>query len=103
MSGRGRSNGAGRGKGGPKRRQNPKTRIIDGITQPALRRLARRGGVKRINGLVYEEMRDILKTFLCNLLNDSITYCEYSKRKTVTTMDIIYSLKRQNHALYGYD
>ena len=27
---------------------------IQGITKPAIRRLARRGGVKRISGLIYE-------------------------------------------------
>ena len=30
---------------------------IQGITKPAIRRLARRGGVKRISGLVYEEVQ----------------------------------------------
>ena len=29
--------------------------------QPAIRRLARRGGVKRISGLIYEETRGVLK------------------------------------------
>jgi hypothetical protein len=28
---------------------------LEGITKPAIRRLARRGGVKRISGLIYEE------------------------------------------------
>jgi len=31
--------------------------IIQGITKPAIRRLAREGGVKRMSGLVYEETR----------------------------------------------
>jgi histone H3/H4 len=31
--------------------------IIQGITKPAIRRLAREGGVKRVSGLVYEETR----------------------------------------------
>jgi hypothetical protein len=30
----------------------------------AIRRLARRGGVKRISGLIYEETRGVLKNFL---------------------------------------
>jgi hypothetical protein len=34
---------------------------IRGITKPAIRRLARRGGVKRISGLIYEETRGVLK------------------------------------------
>jgi len=37
---------------------------IQGITKPAIRRLARRGGVKRISGLIYEETRGVLKIFL---------------------------------------
>jgi histone H3/H4 len=42
---------------------------IQGITKPAIRRLARRGGVKRISGLIYEETRGVLKTFLENVSN----------------------------------
>jgi hypothetical protein len=34
---------------------------VRGITKPAIRRLARRGGVKRISGLIYEETRGVLK------------------------------------------
>jgi histone H3/H4 len=36
---------------------------IQGITKPAIRRLATRGGVKRISGLIYEETRGVLKVF----------------------------------------
>jgi len=42
-------------------------RTIPGITKPAIRRLARRGGVKRISGLIYEETRGVLKIFLENV------------------------------------
>lgn len=41
--------------------------IVPGITKPAIRRLARRGGVKRISGLIYEETRGVLKIFLENV------------------------------------
>ena len=41
--------------------------LIIGITKPAIRRLARRGGVKRISGLIYEETRGVLKIFLENV------------------------------------
>jgi histone H4 len=112
-----------------------------GITKPAIRRLARRGGVKRISGLIYEETRGILKIFLeselrllflplplplpllrplrlalvasaadCPLplhlaedvIRDSVTYTEHSKRKTVTALDVVYALKRQGRTLYGF-
>mmetsp|Transcript_30015 Transcript_30015/g.45223 ORF Transcript_30015/g.45223 Transcript_30015/m.45223 type:complete len:115 (-) Transcript_30015:568-912(-) len=75
---------------------------IQGITKPAIRRLARRGGVKRISGLIYEESRGVLKTFLENVLRDSITYTEHARRKTVTAMDIVYALKRQGRTIYGF-
>ncbi|CAJ1442293.1 unnamed protein product, partial [Effrenium voratum] len=60
---------------------------IQGITKPAIRRLARRGGVKRISGLIYEETRGVLKSFLETVLRDSITYTEHARRKTVTAFD----------------
>ena len=50
MSGRGKG-GKGLGKGGAKRHRKVLRDNIQGITKPAIRRLARRGGVKRISGL----------------------------------------------------
>ena len=54
--------------------------LLVGITKPAIRRLARRGGVKRISGLIYEETRGVLKIFLENVIRDSVTYTEHAKR-----------------------
>ena len=60
MSGRGKG-GKGLGKGGAKRHRKVLRDNIQGITKPAIRRLAHRGGVKRISGLIYEETRGVLK------------------------------------------
>ena len=59
MSGRGKG-GKGLGKGGAKRHRKVLRDNIQGITKPAIRRLARRGGVKRISGLIYEETRGVM-------------------------------------------
>ncbi|XP_064816721.1 histone H4 type VIII-like [Oncorhynchus masou masou] len=67
MSGRGKG-GKGLGKGGAKRHRKVLRDNIQGITKPAIRRLARRGGVKRISGLIYEETRGVLKVFLENVI-----------------------------------
>jgi len=75
---------------------------IQGITKPAIRRLARRGGVKRISGMIYEETRVVLKIFLENVIRDAVTYTEHARRKTVTAMDVVYALKRQGRTLYGF-
>ena len=72
---------------------------IQGITKPAIRRLARRGGVKRISGLIYEETRGVLKVFLENVIRDAVTYTKHVMRKTVTAMDVVYALKRQGRTL----
>ena len=116
MSGRGKG-GKGLGKGGAKRhrkvlRDNIQVisvglygiyeSLVKGITKPAIRRLARRGGVKRISGLIYEETRGVLKVFLENVIRDAVTYTEHAKRKTVTAMDVVYALKRQGRTLYGF-
>lgn len=96
--------GKGYGKLGVKRFNNNKTskQVILGITKPAIRRLARRGGVKRIAADIYEETRVILRAFLDNVVRDSITYTEHARRKTVTAMDVVYALKRQGRTLYGF-
>ena len=101
MTGRGKG-GKGLGKGGAKRHGKVLRDNIQGITKPAIRRLARRGGVKRISGLIYEETRGVLKVFLENVIRDAVTYTEHAKRKTVTAMDVVYALKRQGRTLYGF-
>jgi len=73
----------------------------------ATRRLARRGGVKRISGLIYEEARGVLKIFLENVctnqqspdsarrltcpqvIRDTVAYTEHSKRY-VTLFPILF-------------
>ncbi|KAI9630733.1 hypothetical protein PSHT_03710 [Puccinia striiformis] len=69
---------------------------IQGITKPAIQRLACQGGVKRISGLIYEETRGVLKIFLKNVIRDSVTYTKHAKGKTVTSLDVVYALKRQD-------
>ena len=73
--------GKGIGKVGAKRhaKKQPRTNI-EGITKPAIRRLARRGGVKRISSFIYDDSRAVLKNFLESVIRDSVTYTEHSKR-----------------------
>lgn len=75
---------------------------VTGITRPAIRRLARRGGVQRMSKHVYEDTRYVLKAFLGEVVRDAVMYTEHARRKTVTTMDIVYALKRNGRTLYGF-
>ena len=95
--------GLGKGLGGGAKRYRKVLRDnISGITKPAIRRLARRGGVKRISGLIYEETRGVLKVYLEKVIHDAVTYTEHARRKTVSALDIVMALKRQGRTLYGF-
>ena len=102
--GKGGKGVGGKGKVATKRtahRKHAKT-VMEGITKPAIRRLARRGGVKRISSFVYDDSRIILKGFLEGIVRDAVTYTEHARRKTVTAMDVVYALKRQGRTIYGF-
>lgn len=91
------------GKVGIKRHAKKSSRsAIEGITKPAIRRLARRGGVKRISSFIYDDSRQVIKSFLENIVRDAVTYTEHARRKTVTAMDVVYALKRQGRTIYGF-
>ncbi len=96
--------GKGLGKGTPMRHRKVLRDNIMGITKPAVRRLARRGGVKRISGLIVDETRSVLRNFLDDVIGKAVTYTEHARRKTVTTMDIVLALKKSDFKvnLYGY-
>ena len=105
-------NGYGKGKGGKVFRgkihakrfgSNKFSDPLLGVTKPAIRRVCRRGGVKRISGNIYEEVRGILKKWLENTMQDSLAYCEHARRKTITSCDVVYALRRQGQKLYGFD
>jgi histone H4 len=103
MSGRGKG-GKGLGKGGAKRHRRQVLRdSVQGVRKTDIRRLARRGGVKRISGLIYEETRGCLKAFLEDILHDAYKYTEHAKRNTITCLDVIYALKRKGKSLYGFE
>jgi histone H4 len=52
--------------------------------------------------VIYEETRLVLKSFLEGVIRDAVTYTEHAKRKTVTSLDVVYALKRQGRTLYGF-
>jgi histone H4 len=101
---------AGRGKNGKQaNRSAPKKQNNDAknfgstvITNGAIRRLARRGGVKRISLATHGNVRDYINDFLERVVRDSLTFAEHARRLTITAMDVIYALKKNGRVLYGY-
>jgi histone H4 len=90
------------GMGGFKRHRKVLGNSLAAISPNDIRRLARKGGVKRLSGLVYEEARGALKAFLKGVIADAITYSTFAHRVTVTCEDVIHALKRRGHTIYGF-
>ncbi|XP_072896111.1 histone H4-like [Hemitrygon akajei] len=90
------------GKGGAKLNRKGLRHNIQGITKSAIRRLARRGVVSRISGLIYMKTRGVLKGFLENRIWDAVTKTEHAKCNTVTPIEVVYALKPQGRTVYGF-
>ena len=91
-----------RGEKSKKKQADEDTYYVSGISDGSIKRLARRGGIKRISADVYSEIRKIYLRFLDKLVSDSYNYCECAKRKTIHPVDVVYALKRQGRNIYGY-
>ncbi|KAK9435277.1 hypothetical protein VB005_10072 [Metarhizium brunneum] len=67
------------------------------------RRLARRGGVKRISADIYDESRRVLRLKLEEILRICVVYVEHRQAKTVTVDDVIFALRQIGRPIYGFD
>jgi histone H4 len=87
----------------PKRHRVVHRGTLEGITTPSLKRMARRGGVKRLSKTCYGMSRIMLESFLKKLMTDACAYTEHSNRKTLTALDVVHASKRQGQTMYGFD
>lgn len=105
MSGRGKGigkGGKGLGKTGIHRHRRILHGGLEGINKNSIRRLARRGGVKRISVHVYPLAREVLHEFLREVIQAATTYMEHAKRRTITGQDVIYALRSRGKIMYGF-
>ncbi|XP_041039298.1 histone H4-like [Carcharodon carcharias] len=122
MSGRGKG-GKGLGKGGAKRHHKVLHDNTQGIAKPAIPQPDSAWQGQADLGFPYEfprmkvlldvwklsplvsalpETRGVLKVFLENVIGDAVTYAEHAKRKAVTAMGVVYTLKHQGRTLGGF-
>ena len=74
---------------------------IDAISKPALKRLARRAGVKRLNSDVYPWARTLLKEFIESVITPAILHTKSRKQNTVRPRDVLKALQGQGIKMYG--
>lgn len=92
----------GKGKLLPARHRHAKKDPWQTITNADIRRLCRRGGVKRIKSTIYTESKTVMEQFIDKIIIDALTYTTHARRSTVSVIDIIFALKRHGITLYGY-
>jgi histone H4 len=74
---------------------------IQNVAKPHVKRIARRGGVKRISSYIYEETRSRLKNFLEQTIRESVLYTDHAKRKTLKTTDVMNASERRGRPIFG--
>ena len=47
--------------------------------------------MKCIDGLVYDDIREILQYYLKKIIPDAAHYMENARRKTITAMDVVHA------------
>ena len=65
---------------------------LEGITKPAIRRLARRGGVKRISGLIYEE---VLPLMVLSSNNRLVVFSKSSLKVSFATLSLTLNMPKE--------
>jgi histone H4 len=90
------------GAGGAKRHRTIQRDSLQGLTGATICRLARRGGVKSISGLIFEETRGVLKVFLEDVISTACIYTEYAGRKTMSALDVVHALKCRGRTPYRF-
>jgi histone H4 len=81
-------------------KKKPLKPALAGITKGDVRRLARRGGVVRMNEHCPDTIRDALKEFMTKIMKDAVLYSDIAGRRTIVQEDITRSLKRHGRPLY---
>jgi len=86
------------------RRKSARGRLRDSassIAKPGIVRVARQAGVVRIQGLVYPEMRGIIKMHIEDIVKFAYFFAEYQQRNTIKFEDVKEALDRLGLKVWG--
>ena len=73
------------------------------LTVRAIKKLARKGGIMRMESGAHMTVRQALVAFVNQILRDTLVIVDSHKGEVVTAMDIVVALKRQGRTSYGFD
>src|SRR5260221_7178534 len=72
-----------------------------GVSLSGISRLARRGGVKRIEKQTFNFVRSIMKIFIRDVLQDALSLMAHANRTVINGEDIVYALGRRQYKIYS--
>lgn len=75
---------------------------IQGLKNPEFLRLAHKAGVKRMNGLCYDELRGITKIHMEGIIRDAMTYKDNRRAKTVSLDDMLNAIENAEGTHFAY-
>lgn len=73
----------------------PTTKSETCFKKPVVRRLARKGGVKRLGEGTCNAMKTLADDYVNKLVQDIVSFTEFSSRKTITSADVLQAIKNQ--------
>ncbi|KAJ7433231.1 hypothetical protein FB451DRAFT_1564001 [Mycena latifolia] len=74
---------------------------IENITRPSIRRVSRRGGVRRARSTIHWDVCGLLRTYVERVIQDAVLYTEHESRSTMMAQDVVHALGRNGMKLYG--
>jgi len=89
------------GKGLPKRHQKDLKSAKEQIGKADIRRLCRAGGVGRISGDVYNEVREAAQSFLDDLMYKTVLHVEHERKVTVEAKHVVRAFKLSGKTAHG--
>ncbi len=75
---------------------------VAGISGGAIRRMARRAGVKRVAGTLPGEVRKVMLSFVEDTVRAACAIAEHGRRSLLTCSDVVAALRSRGRMIYGY-
>ena len=72
------------------------------LSKPVLLRLARRAGCKRIDGLVYQMVRDEAEKEILRIMEQSMLNCNSHKRKIIKSKDVVEAIESERNIRFAF-
>lgn len=76
---------------------------IQGVTNGSIERLSKKAGVFRLSGLMYPEVRGIIRIFLEKLVKNAVIFAKHRRAKRVSEEDVRKALKLAGHEVAEAD